>query len=122
MALRGFWSACQEEPARRAVVLPNSRELLEVLLAIMQAGWQYTALNAHLNASEVAYILENSGARAFFAHARHAEAAPRAGLAAAGPPGGPVHAVHVRDGRPAQGRDARHPGHGAGADGGRLGA
>jgi long-chain acyl-CoA synthetase len=69
-----------------AVVLPNSRELLEVLLATMQAGWHYTAINSHLTSSEIAYILENSGARAFFAHARYAEVcaegAAKAGLPA----------------------------------------
>jgi long-chain acyl-CoA synthetase len=58
-----------------AVVLPNGVELVEVLLAAMQAGWHYTAINAHLTPGEIAYILENSGARAFFAHERHAELA-----------------------------------------------
>jgi long-chain acyl-CoA synthetase len=69
-----------------AVVLPNGVELVEVLLAAMQAGWHYTAINSHLTAGEISYILENSGAKAFFADARQAElaheAADRAGLAA----------------------------------------
>ena len=71
-----------------AVLLPNGRELLEVLLAAMQAGWHYTAVNSHLTSAEIAYILENSGARAFFAHERYAatcaEAAQRAGVPARG--------------------------------------
>jgi len=68
-----------------AVVLPNGGELLEVLLAVMQAGWHYTAVNAHLTPAEIAYILENSGARAFFAHGRHAEACAEAAERAAVP-------------------------------------
>ncbi len=69
-----------------AVLLPNGPELIQLLLAVMQAGWQYTALNTHLTAEEIAYVLGDSRARAFVAHARLAdvarEAAARAGLEA----------------------------------------
>jgi long-chain acyl-CoA synthetase len=68
-----------------AVVAPNCVEIFEVLLAAMQSGWHYTAINAHLTPAEVAYILANAETRALFAHARHAEAA-RAAADAAGVP------------------------------------
>ncbi len=71
-----------------AVVLPNSPELVHVLMAAMQAGWHYTAVNSHLTAPEIAYIVENSGARAFIAHGAYADvvadAAERAGVPAEG--------------------------------------
>ncbi|HKJ24476.1 MAG TPA: acyl-CoA synthetase [Myxococcota bacterium] len=58
-----------------AVLQPNGAPLVEVLLAAMQAGWHYTPINNHLTASEVAFILADSGARAFVADARFAETA-----------------------------------------------
>ncbi len=68
-----------------ATLLPNCREMLEVLLAAMQAGWHFTALNSHLTPAEVAHVLEDSGTRAFFGHERFAElfraASEQAGLA-----------------------------------------
>jgi long-chain acyl-CoA synthetase len=67
-----------------AVLQPNGRDLVELLLAAMQAGWHYTAINSHLTPSEVAYILRDSGAAAFFGHERYAElctaAAAEAGM------------------------------------------
>jgi long-chain acyl-CoA synthetase len=50
-----------------AVMLPNGAPLVEVLLAAMQAGWHYTPINTHWTAPEVAHLLSDSGARAFFA-------------------------------------------------------
>jgi long-chain acyl-CoA synthetase len=51
----------------------------------MQAGWHYTPINTHLRPGEVAHILRDSRADAFFGHARHAElcahAADEAGIA-----------------------------------------
>jgi len=67
-----------------AALSPNGTPLLELLLAAMQAGWHYTAINSQLRPSEVACILRDSGAAAFLGHARHAEtcasAAAEAGL------------------------------------------
>jgi len=48
-----------------ATLLPNGPALLEVLLATMQAGWYVTPINTNLAPSEIAYILQDSGARAF---------------------------------------------------------
>jgi long-chain acyl-CoA synthetase len=61
-----------------AVLLQNGAPVLELLTAVMQAGWYYTPINTNLAAPEIAYILEDSGARAFVAHASLAEKARRA--------------------------------------------
>ncbi|MCB9728239.1 MAG: acyl-CoA synthetase [Deltaproteobacteria bacterium] len=69
-----------------AVMLPNGHEVLELFMAVAQAGFFLTPLNWHLTAPEVAYILEDSGAKVFVASERFAEVAARgadsAGLAA----------------------------------------
>src|SRR5581483_10486872 len=58
-----------------ATVLPNCAEMIEVYLAALQAGWYLVPINHHLVAPEIAYILKDSGAKAFVAHERFAEAA-----------------------------------------------
>ena len=74
-----------------ATLLPNCAEMLEVYLAALQAGWYLVPINHHLVAPEVAYILKDSGAKAFVAHERFGDvataAADEAGLDAAGPAG-----------------------------------
>ena len=71
-----------------ATLLPNCAEMLEVYLAALQAGWYLVPINHHLVAPEVAYILKDSGAKAFVAHERFADvaaaAADEAGLDAVG--------------------------------------
>ena len=61
-----------------AVMLPNCVELLVASLATAQAGMYLTPINTHLVAREVAYILQDSGSRAFLAHERHAVVAREA--------------------------------------------
>ena len=56
----------------------TSAELFQVLLAVFQGGWQYVALNTHLTAAELAYILGDSGATALFADADLADIAAAA--------------------------------------------
>src|SRR5688572_14310857 len=56
-----------------AVLLPNGEPLVGTLLAVMQAGWHWVPINTSLTASEVAWIVADSGARAFVAHERYAE-------------------------------------------------
>jgi len=56
-----------------AMALPNCGAVLELLLAGMQAGWHLVPINTHLTDSEIAYILRDSGARAFFGHERLAQ-------------------------------------------------
>jgi len=82
-ALRGIGLASRDGVA---TLLPNGPELVEILLAGMQAGWHYTPLNTHLTASEVAYILRDAGSGAFFAHERFADVARAAADAAGVPP------------------------------------
>jgi long-chain acyl-CoA synthetase len=71
-----------------AVLLPNGEPLVATLLAVMQAGWHWVPINTSLTAGEVAWILADSGAKAFVAHERFADvaaaAAAEAGVAAAG--------------------------------------
>jgi long-chain acyl-CoA synthetase len=57
-----------------ATVLPNSSEMLETYLAALQAGFYLVPINHHLTASETAYILEDSGAKAFVGSERFADA------------------------------------------------
>jgi long-chain acyl-CoA synthetase len=56
-----------------AVCLPNCAEFYAVYLACLQAGWYLTPINWHLAGPEIAYILADSGAKAFIAHERVAE-------------------------------------------------
>lgn len=51
---------------RVATLLPNGPELIQVLLAVFQGGWHYTAINTHLTPSEVAYIIEDADVSAVF--------------------------------------------------------
>jgi long-chain acyl-CoA synthetase len=78
-----------------ATLLPNCAEMIEMYLAALQAGWYLVPINHHLVAPEVAYILQDSGAKAFVAHERFADvavaAADEAGLGEAGRLGvGPI--------------------------------
>jgi long-chain acyl-CoA synthetase len=73
-----------------AVVLlqPNGAELLAAYFAAMQTGLYVVAVNWHLVASEISYLLTDSGAKAFIAHERFADAA----VTAADQSGLPSHA------------------------------
>src|SRR5581483_12161633 len=68
------------------VLAPNSVAALEVYLAALQAGCYYTPVNWHFTAPEIAYIVRDSEAKAFFVHERFAavgaQAADLAGLPA----------------------------------------
>ena len=70
-----------------ATLLANRAEVLVVLLAVHQAGWQYVPLNSNLTAAEAGYILKDSGARVLVADGRFAPLA-RATADAAGLPHG----------------------------------
>ena len=69
-----------------AGLLPNGGAALEVYLAALQGGWYLTPVNWHFTAPEMAYIVADSEARAFFVHQRYAaagaEAAGQAGVPA----------------------------------------
>ena len=69
-----------------AAVLPNGVKPVEVYLAALQAGWYYVPINYRLSAPEIAYIIQDSGAKAIVSHERYAEviaaAADEAGVPA----------------------------------------
>lgn len=69
------------------LLLPNCVELLAANFAGLQSGLYVVVLNWHLTASEIAYLLADSGAKAFVAHERFADAAVKA-AEEAGLPGG----------------------------------
>ena len=47
-----------------AIALPNCAEVFEVFMAAAQAGFYIAPLNWHLTANEIAYIVQDSGAKA----------------------------------------------------------
>ncbi len=55
-----------------AALLPNGVGLVEWSLACSEAGWYFLPLNTLLTASEVATIVEHSGAQALVTHEQHA--------------------------------------------------
>ena len=57
-----------------AAVLPSSIEAYELYLAMQQAGWYLVPINYHLVGPEIAYVLQDCGARVFVAHERYARA------------------------------------------------
>ncbi|MEO9137917.1 MAG: acyl-CoA synthetase [Jatrophihabitans sp.] len=56
------------------VMLPNSIELVAVYFAALQCGLYIVPINWHLTGPEVAYIVEDSDAKAFIGHQRFAGA------------------------------------------------
>jgi long-chain acyl-CoA synthetase len=62
-----------------AVLLKNEPEFFAVYWGAMRAGCYFTPVNWHLAAAEVAYIVENSDARALFASADLAAIVPADG-------------------------------------------
>jgi long-chain acyl-CoA synthetase len=65
-----------------AGMLPNDADALALFFAAAQTGLYVVPVNWHLTALEVAYILADSGARAFMAHERFAGVAAVAAQAA----------------------------------------
>jgi long-chain acyl-CoA synthetase len=57
-----------------AAVLPNSAEMIQLTLAVTQAGMFLSPINHHLTAPEIAYIVGDSEARVFFGAERFAAA------------------------------------------------
>jgi long-chain acyl-CoA synthetase len=61
-----------------ASLLPNGAGALEVYLAALQGGWYFTPINWHYTAPEIAYIVGDCEAKAFFADERYAAQAASA--------------------------------------------
>ena len=70
-----------------AVLLPNGGAALEIYLAALQGGWYYTPINWHFTPPEIAYIVADSEAKAFFVHERYAAAGTAAANLAGLPAG-----------------------------------
>src|SRR6516165_4066162 len=68
-------------------LLPNGTDALALFFAAVQTGLYVVPVNWHLTSAEVAYILGDSGARAFVAHERFAGVAADASQAAGIDPG-----------------------------------
>lgn len=64
-----------------AVAVPNCLEWFELYLGAWQSGLYFLPINCHLAAAEVAYIVGDSGASVFVAHARLGAGAVDAGAA-----------------------------------------
>ena len=71
-----------------AAILPNGRHPMHLYLAALQAGWYYVPINYRLSPPEVAYILQDSEAKAFVSHERFADLASAAAEEAGIPPEG----------------------------------
>ncbi|BAL87163.1 putative acyl-CoA synthetase [Actinoplanes missouriensis 431] len=84
---RGLRDAGLEAGDTIALLLPNGADILISYFASVQIGLHVVPLNWHLTAPELAYILRDSGAKAFVASSRFASAAvaaaDEAGLPAA---------------------------------------
>jgi long-chain acyl-CoA synthetase len=61
-----------------ATLLPNRAEVIVVLMALFQAGWNFVPLNSNLTIAEVSYILGDAGAKALVADERFAAVADAA--------------------------------------------
>ena len=61
-----------------ALLCSNRPEFVEVLQGAQRCGVRLTPINWHITADEVAYILRDCGAKAFFADARFADVATKA--------------------------------------------
>jgi len=57
-----------------AVVLENCAEFFQINLAVMQIGLYMTPINNHLTGPEIAYIVQDSGAKVFIGSERFADA------------------------------------------------
>ncbi len=61
-----------------AMLLPNSVEVFELYLAVLQAGFYLVPINFHLVGPEIAYIVQDCEAKVFVSHERFAAAATAA--------------------------------------------
>ena len=61
-----------------AAVLPNDASIIELYLAVAQAGMYLVPINWHLTAPESAYIVQDSEAKLLVAHERFADACKKA--------------------------------------------
>jgi long-chain acyl-CoA synthetase len=72
---RGFQAMGLSPGDSVVLLLPNGIDLISVYFGAFQTGLYVVMANWHLVAAEVAYLIEDSGAKAFVAHERFAETA-----------------------------------------------
>jgi long-chain acyl-CoA synthetase len=89
---RGFQAMGLTPGDSVVLLLPNGIDLVSVYFGAFQTGLYVVMANWHLVGAEVAYLIEDSGAKAFVADARFAETAADA-LARTGVPGFSVGSV-----------------------------
>ncbi|MET8763431.1 acyl-CoA synthetase [Lentzea sp. NPDC004782] len=75
---RGFQALGLAPGDSIVLMLPNSAELVAVYFAAYQTGLYVVMANWHLTGTEVAYLVRDSGAKAFVGHERFAQAATEA--------------------------------------------
>ncbi|PWK87111.1 long-chain acyl-CoA synthetase [Lentzea atacamensis] len=75
---RGFQALGLAPGDSIVLMLPNSAELVAVYFAAFQTGLYVVMANWHLTGAEVAYLVQDSGAKAFVGHERFAQAATEA--------------------------------------------
>lgn len=72
---RGFQAMGLEPGDVVVLLLPNGIDLVSVYFGAFQTGLYVVMVNWHLVGAEVAYLIEDSGAKAFVAHERFADTA-----------------------------------------------
>ena len=72
--VHGLRAAGLERGDCLTTVLPNGAPMIELYLAAAQGGWYLTPINHHLTASEIAYIVKDSGAKVLVTHERFGDA------------------------------------------------
>ncbi|HEX6353712.1 acyl-CoA synthetase [Actinophytocola sp.] len=72
---RGFQAMGLEPGDAVVLLLPNGIDLVSVYFGAYQTGLYVVMANWHLVGAEVAYLIEDSGAKAFIVHERFAETA-----------------------------------------------
>ncbi len=77
-AVNALQAEPMREPRRVAVFAPNSAETLLAYVTCTLAGTSAVAVNSHLTAGEVAYILDNASVDVVLTSSSHAEVAVRA--------------------------------------------
>ncbi|GLZ31783.1 putative acyl-CoA ligase [Lentzea sp. NBRC 105346] len=75
---RGLQAMGLEPGDSIVLMLPNSADLVAVYFAAYETGLYVVMANWHLTGPEVAYLVQDSGAKAFFGHERFAAAATEA--------------------------------------------
>jgi long-chain acyl-CoA synthetase len=80
---RGFQALGLRPGDTVVMALPNSADLIALYFAVLQTGLYVVPVNWHLVGPEVAYIIEDSGAKIFIAHSRFADMAVEAGASVA---------------------------------------